>query len=146
MADTTLAALGSSVIVSPDNDEEIIPALGNGALYPGDLVSIATATGRVVGADLGGSELVSGIIMEHPVLGTDAVITTDLACSIVIPRSGHRYRCRCKDLNAATEIGSGLDISDTAGKLDAAADINNAICTVSLPNADGDTIVEVRWR
>lgn len=145
MADTTLAALGSSVIVGPKNDEEIIPAEGNGSAIPGDLVSIATASGQVVGADIGASELFVGILMEHPVLGTDTAITAALPCSIVRPISGHRYRIRCLDLGADTELGSPLDISATAGKADAAADGNNAMCNVSLPNTDNDTIVEVWW-
>ena len=83
--------------------------------------------------------------MEHPVLGTETAITAGLVCTVVRPRSGHRYRIRCLDLNADTELGSPLDISATAGKADAAADGNNAMCNVSLPNADNDTIVEVWW-
>ena len=145
MVITDIAELGSSVICSPDNDEEIIPAEGDGALLPGSLVYIATATGRITGSDLGNAELFVGIVLEHPTLGTDTAITADLPCSVVVPRSGHMYRVRILDLDAATQIGSGLDISGTPGYMDGATDINNALATVSKIGVDGDTVVEVRW-
>ncbi len=145
MTDTTLAALGSSVICGSKHDEEIVPALGDGAVVPGDLCYILSATGYVAGTDTGAADLFVGIAMEHPTLGTDTAITAALPMSLVVPKSGHRYRIRCLDLNADTQIGSGLDFSATAYKADAAADIIHAVCYVSKVNIDGDTIVEVRW-
>jgi hypothetical protein len=142
---TKISELGSSVCAGSKLEEEIIPALGDGAMTPGDLVYVLTASGKVAGSDLGAAELFTGILMEHPTLGTETAITAGLPCSVVIPQSGHRYRVRCLDLNAATQIGSPLDISATAGSMDAAADVNNALAYVSKPNADGDTVVEVRW-
>jgi hypothetical protein len=141
---TKISELGSSVCCGSKLEEEIIPALGNGTAVPGDQVYILTADGKVAGSDLGAAELWTGILMEHPTLGTETAITAGLPCSVVIPQSGHRYRIRCLDLNAATQIGSPLDISATAYKVDAAADVNNALYVVSKPNADGDTVVEVR--
>lgn len=144
MVKTTLAEYGSSVIAGSEGDEEILPAQGNGSAVPGDLVSIGSNR-RVVGADLGASELLTGILMEHPTLGCETAITAGLFCSVVVPKSGHRYNIRCLDLNTAAEIGFSLDVSATAGKADAAADVNNAVCKAARPIADGDTVAQVFW-
>ena len=145
MAKTTLIEYGTSVLAGPYDDEEIVPALGDGTAIPGDWVAIA-ANRRVVGADLGASELVSGILMESRITGREAAIVADVRCEVVIPKSGHRYNTRILDLNADMEIGGGLDISATAGKLDAAVDINNALVTAAEPMADDDTVAQVRMR
>ncbi len=145
MAKTTLIEYGTSVLAGPYEDEEIVPALGDGTAIPGDAVSIHSDR-KVKGADLGAVELWSGFLLESRITGREAAIVSGVRCEVVIPKSGRRYNVRILDLNAAGEIGFSLDISATPGKLDAAADVNNAMCGAAKPIADDDTVAQVRMR
>ena len=145
MAKTTLIEYGTSVIAGAYDDEEIVPALGDNVAIPGDWVSIHSDR-KVKGADLGAVELLSGILLESRITGREAAIATGIRCEVVIPKSGKRYNTRCLDLNTTAEIGFGFDISATPGKLDAAVDVNNALCTAAKPVADDDTVCQVRMR
>lgn len=145
MAKTTLIEYGTSVIAGPYDDEEIVPALGDGNALPGEFVSILS-TRKVAGSDLGGHELMAGILMESRITGREAAIGDGKRCEVVIPKSTHRYNVRILDLNADGEIGFSLDISATPGYLDAAVDVNNALCTAAEPIADDDTVAQVRMR
>lgn len=145
MAKTTLRELGTSVIVSSDGDEEIIVALGDGTAVPGDLVAIL-ATGKVVGTDVAAVEDFTGILLEAPITGTETAIVDGIKCSVVIPKSGHRYRIRILDQNADLEIGHPLTFSGTPGKATTGATaILGKIGTVARPCPDDDTVVEMRW-
>lgn len=141
MTNSTFRDLGvTSVIQGAREEENIVPAVGNGAAIPGDLVYI-DANGKVQGADLGAAEYFRGILMEHYSLGTETAITDSLKCDVVVPKSGRDYVIRHLDLNVDGIPGLPLDVSATAGKADVAADVNNAIFRCSKPNTDGDTIM-----
>ena len=141
---TTLAAYGLSVIVGSHGEEEIVPAIGDGTLTPGDLVHIGSDR-VVVGADEAAVDLMIGILMESDITGTETANTSGNACEVVIPKSGHRYNIRILDLNADLEVGGALDISGTSGSADGANSINVARCVAAKPIADGDTIAQVVW-
>jgi len=146
MVNTTIAALGSSVLVSSERDEQIIPALGDGTAKPGDLVSIVAATGKVVQTDVGAQEKFTGILMEHPLLGCDTAITDALFCSVVIPKSGHSYNVRMADQGGAKEVGQPMTFSSTAGSVtDATTAILGKVGNLALPIVDDDTVCQLRW-
>ena len=144
MGKTELRELGPSVIAGSEGDEEIVAALGDGAGIPGDLVSIGSDR-KIVLADAGAVELLSGILKESPITGTETAIVAGVGCSVVIPKSGHRYRIRCLNLAADKEIGFPLDVSATAGKADAAATMVASIFSISRAYTNTDTVCEVRW-
>jgi len=143
MANTDLRDIGTSVIAGSEGDEEIIPALGNGVGIPGDLVSIGSDR-KIVGADLGASELLTGILKESKITGTETAPGDGVPCSVVVPKSGRLYRIRILDQTGAKEIGYGLHVSATAYKATVAADVNNAMFTLARPIANGDTVATVR--
>ena len=145
MAKTTLIEYGTSVLAGPYDDEEIVAALGDGNAIPGEFVHIGSDR-KVAGSDLGAVELWSGILLESRITGREAAIGSGTNCEVVIPKSAHRYNVRILDLNADGEIGFSLDISATPGYLDAAADVNNALCGAAKPIADDDTVAQVRMR
>ncbi len=145
MAKTTLIEYGTSVLAGPYDDEEIIAALGDGVAIPGDFVHIGSDR-KVAGSDLGAVELWSGILLESRITGREAAIVSGIRCEVVIPISTHRYNVRILDLNGDKDIGFSLDISATPGKLDAAVDVNNALCGAAKPIDDDDTVAQVRMR
>ena len=145
MVKTTLIEYGTSVLAGVYDDEEIVPALGDGTATPGDFVHIGSDR-KVVGSDLGAVELYSGILLESRITGREAAIVSGIRCEVVIPKSGHRYNVRILNLSGDKEIGFSLDISATPGSLDAAADVNNALCGAAEPIANGDTVAHVRMR
>ena len=146
MAKTKISDLGSTVNVGAEQDEHLIPALGNGSSVPGDAVYRDPANGRVVGSDIGGAEWFEGILKESIITGTETAIVADVKCSIIVPKSGHRYRVRILDPNANKEVGSSVIISGTAGKFAATANIVDGVATLSLPYVDNDTVAEVSWK
>jgi len=145
MVKTVLREYGTSVIAGSEGDEEIIPAKGDGNALPGEMVAILS-TGKVAGTDAGAVESFAGILMESDITGPETAIVDGIPCDVVVPKSGHRYNVRILDLNAAAEIGDGLDFSATPGYMDAAADIIHAVATAARPIADGDTVAQVHWR
>ncbi len=145
MVKTTLIEYGTSVLAGPYEDEEIVPALGDGNAIPGEAVHIGSDR-KVVGSDLGAIELWSGFLLESRITGREAAPGSGIRCEVVIPKSGRRYNVRILDLNTTGEIGFSLDISATPGYLDAAADVNNALCSAAKPIADDDTVAQVRMR
>ena len=149
MAKTKISDLGSSVCVD-DKNEKYIPALGNGTAVPGDLVTVAPATGRVAGADVdaGAGERFAGILMESKITGTETAIVTDVPCRIVVPKSGHNYRIRCNIVAAATdEVGGGVTFSATVYKSETSAVTLAATKIGRLSNEAlvGDTVCELTW-
>lgn len=145
MAKTELKDLGSSVLVD-DQNEEFIPALGNGSAVPGDACYRDPSTGRVVGTDEGAADLFEGFLMESKITGTETAIVTDIPCKLVVPKSGHKYRVRTLDMAGDKQIGQGMDFSATAYKMDASASINVALATLSMTSIDDDTVAEINWR
>ena len=148
MSKTKISDLGSTICVN-DQNEEYIPALGNGSAVPGDLCYRDPTNGRLVGTDLGAADLFEGILMESKITGTETAIVTDVPCKLVVPKSGHKYRIRTlPDASGATtdlQIGQGMDFSATAYKADVAADIVHAIMRLSLTYIDNDEVAEVTW-
>ena len=144
-AKTKLSDLGSQVCVDDEN-EHLIPALGNGTAVPGDLCGITSADGKVKGTDEGAVNEFLGILKESKITGTETAIVAGVKCSLIVPKSGHRYRIRILDTVDTQDVGFALDFSGTPYKADAAASINVAKMVLSLPcYQDDDTIVEVIW-
>lgn len=142
---TLLSEFGSKVCVNDEN-EHLVPALGNGTTgIPGDLCGITAADGKIKGTDLAAVDEFVGILKEDPVTGTEAVIVAGVQCSLIVPKSGHRYRIRCLNLGGHKDVGQGLDFSATPYKADLAADIVHAIMRVSSPYTNTELIVEVTW-
>lgn len=135
---------GTSVIAGSHGDEEIIPALGDGAAIPGDCVSILS-TNKVAKADEGAVDLMIGFLLESEVTGLETAIGDGTPCDVVIPISGHRYNVRQLDTVDALEIGGALDISATPGKLDKAGSLNVARAVLAKPSATDDTICQIIW-
>jgi len=143
MAKTKLSDLGSSVCVD-DQNEKLVPALGNGTTIPGDLCNIDPTNGRVVGTDSGDEQHFSGILMESKITGTEAAPATDIPCMLVVPKSGHNYRIRTIDLNEDWKVGQGMQPSGTAGKMETWTHFGN-IARLALPYKDNDTVAEITW-
>jgi len=142
---TKISDLGSTVCVD-DLEEHLRPALGNAAAIPGDMCGIDAATGRVTGVNDGTDENFVGILKEDKVTGTETAIGTDVPCSLIVPKSGHRYRVRCLNTVDTQEEGYPLGFSATAYKVDALADAELAVMRLSSPmKEDNDTVAEVVW-
>jgi len=148
MANTKISDLGNEICLSA-GEEIRIPALGNGIAKPGEIVGITDATGKVVGIDIGASELYRGILDKHWKTGIDAVITDGERCSIVVPTSGRQYRVWITDASGAVTTGNGHIVSTTAGRLvgTAAANMNTAgnLCININVLANGDLVMECQW-
>lgn len=146
MAKTDLKDLGSRVCVGPERNEHTIAALGNAAGIPGDLVAIDPANGRIVLSATAIIEQFQGILKESPITGTETAPGADIPCTIVVPKSGHRYRIRCDDLGATLKTGHGMKIGTTAGKaLKEATALLAMLGRLSLEGHTGDTVCEVTW-
>lgn len=144
---TKISDLGSSVCVDKQN-ESFVPALGNGASIPGDLVYIDPANGRVAGSDKTTAKFFSGILMESILTGTETAIVADIPCKVVIPKSGHAYNIRVTIVAAADdEEGGGVTFEDDAGKGET-TDItlaNGKLGRLALEARIGDTVAQIIW-
>ena len=148
MAKTKISDLGSSVCVD-DQNEKYIPALGNNAAIPGDLVYVDRTTGRVAPTDIdaGVGEKFSGILMESKITGPEAAIATDVPCKLVVPKSGHGYRIRCNIIAATSDkAGEGVTFSATAYKAQTGTTLLlGHIGRLAVEAAVGDTVCELNW-
>ena len=150
MTKTKIEHLGSSVCVD-DQDEKYMAALGNDAGVPGDLCSVIAGTGKIQGATVGALEFFSGILMESKITGSEAAIGDGVPCKLVVPKSGHAYRIRCKSVAETAKVGNGLTFSTTAFKAErtvgaGTALIKGFIGQVSLEVLTGDTVCEMNWK
>jgi len=150
MAKTTLKSLGSSVCVD-DQDEKMIPALGNGTAIPGDLCYIIPTAGATLGrvgpANVGATEFFSGILMESKITGTETAPAADVPCKLVVPKSGHGYRIRINVAGDTDEIGTGVTFSGTNYKGET-TDVTLALSKIgrlSLEVLAGDSVAEINW-
>lgn len=142
---TKISDLGSQICVDDEN-EHLVPALGNGTAVPGDMCGIDAANGRVTGVNDGTDENFVGILKESKITGTETAIVADVKCSLVVPKSGHRYRIRCLDTVDTQEAGYPMGFSTTAYKMDALADAEISVARLSIAKKeDDDTVAEVIW-
>jgi len=148
MANTVISDLGNEICLSA-GEEIRLPALGNGIAKPGEIVGITDADGKIVGIEVGTSELFAGIVDKHWKTGIDAVIAAGEKCSVVVPTTGRMYRLWITDASGAVTRGNGHTVSATAGRLvgAAAASMNTAgvLCTNTNVLANGDLVMESRW-
>lgn len=141
-----MSHLGSGVCVN-DYNEHTVPALGNAAAIPGDLCSIDPANGRVVLTATAIIEQFVGILKESKITGNEAAPAADVPCTLVVPKSGHRYRVRCDNVGATLKVGHGMKFGTTAGKaLKEATVLLANLGKLSLEAITGDTIVELTWK
>lgn len=151
MANTKLSHLpgGSRKVCRSGLPEIRIPALGNGIAKPGDSVGVTDATGKVVGTDIGASEMFRGILDDQPDMDEDTAITDGKPCSIVIPQTGHIYAIGITDASGAVVSGLQHKMSATAGKIEGPANTNLAtagnLCTNKDALANGDTVMLAEW-
>lgn len=151
MANTKISDLGSRKICVSDINEKRIAALGNGTAKPGDVVGIVRTTGYATGTDIGGFEYFEGILDDNPNTAEDTAIVAGVACSVIVPQAGHRYRVGCVDLGGAVLEGTRMGFSAAAGKMQKATAVGVAqstiygIASTSSLGANGDTVVEVTW-
>jgi hypothetical protein len=146
MAKTKLSDLGSSVLVD-DRNEKLIPALGDGSAIPGDLCYIDPSDGKAKRSDVGAQEFFSGILMESKITGTETAIVAGIPCKLVVPKSGHAYRCRLLDTGATKKVGNGITFSATPGKAEVTATLLTAFLgTLSLEVLDDDTVCEFTYK
>jgi len=145
MAKQKISDLGSSVCVD-DQNEKMVPALGNGVGIPGDLCGIDPANGRIVLSATAIIEQFVGILMESKITGTETAIVADIPCKLVVPKSGHGYRIRCDDLGATVKVGHAMKFGTTAGKaLKEATLLLGGLGRLALEGLTGDTVCEVTW-
>ena len=147
MAKTKISDLGSSVCVN-DQNEEYVPALGDGTFgIPGDLCYIVAATGLIAGSDVGGAEFFVGILMESKITGTETAIVASVPCTLVVPKSGHKYRIRCDDQGATVIVGNAMTFGANPGKaVKTATILAGFLGRLSLESLTGDTVCEVTWK
>jgi len=149
MTKTKISDLGSSVCVD-DQNEKMIPALGNGAAIPGELCAVDPANGRVIGTKVAGNgnEVFSGILMESKITGTETAIVTDIPCKLVVPKSSHGYRIRIDNPAATLKTGHPVKFGANEGYAVKTTNILDpgVIGRISLEAVTGDTVVEINWK
>lgn len=149
MAKTKISDLGSSVCVD-DQNEKLIPALGNGTAIPGDLCFIDPTNGRLKGSDIdaGAGEFFSGILMESKLTGTETAPGADVPCKLVVPKSGHNYRIRINIATNTDEVGGPVTFSTTVYKAET-TDVTlilGFIGNIALEVLTDDTVAEITWK
>ena len=146
MANTALSDVATSVSLSVGGETRV-PALGDGTAKPGDVVGIVGATGKVVQASAGSSELFVGFLDINVETDMDTAIVDGVPCEIIVPKSGRTYACRIENPSGTEYEGQPYYISDTAGALEAAATLNTAGVNSVLAGTTttGDLYGKIRW-
>lgn len=144
MANTTLASLGPSVAVSPEGEKRMT-FLGDGARKPGDCVGVLSTT-KVVGTDVGAAEYFLGFLDVHQQIAADTAITDALACDVIIPQSGHRYRIHIEDPAGSEYEGAPYTFSDTVGTMEQNTAVKGSEAKLAKSVANGDTYAEIIWQ
>lgn len=149
MTKNDIGDLGSSVCVD-DQNEKMIPALGNGSALPGELCAVDPTNGRVIGTKVAGNgnEVFSGILMESKITGPDVAPGADIPCKLVVPKSAHGYRIRIDNPTATLKTGHPVKFGANAGYAVKTTNILDpgVIGRISLEAITGDTVVEVNWK
>lgn len=145
-ARTTIAQLGGKICVN-DRKEHLIPALGNNAAKPGDMCGIDAADGKLKAVNDGTYEDFLGILKEHVLYGVDTAIPTNVPCSLIVPKSGHRYRVRIENSVDIEPVGTPLWFAAVAYHLDETNAAAESCCArLSLPVLhNDDSVAEVTW-
>ena len=167
MVNTKISELGSHVQASA-GDEELEPALGDGAAKAGMMCGILS-TGKVVAIDANSATLgltFVGILARLFGIALDTVITDALLCQLMVPSSKRKYKVFIEDPGAAALKGTPLTWGiTTAGSLTkitskaATGLLGRTLViddTVDVPEqpivayllkdmANGDTVGWIRW-
>jgi hypothetical protein len=150
MSNTKISDLGSRRIAISGLPEIRKTALGNGTAKPGDVVGVASATGKVAGSDDGAFEYFEGIVDDDPTIAEDTAIADGSPLSLIVPQSGHLYRVHTDDPGGAALRGTSMGFGAGAGALDQLDELNDADKTtmayLEKDQANGDTVAEVRWK
>ena len=150
MANTSLSDVSpDGRIALSSSDERYIAALGDGTAKPGDAVGKVGATGKVVQADLGVSELFIGFLMANrsDSIDVDTAIVDGVPCTIVVPKSGNDYACHIEDPAGTEYAGQPYGFSNTAGALEAVATLDLMVAgSLAKDVANGDTYGIIRWK
>ena len=135
--------------ISIEGNDKFASALGDGTAKPGEAVGIIDATGKVVGCDVGASELFVGFLDNKYDVADDTAIPDGEPVNIIIPESGKAYRTWITDPSGAVTSGNSHVMSATAGNLVGAANTNLNTATPLMTNikalANGDRVMEGRW-
>jgi hypothetical protein len=129
-------------------EERKVPALGDGTLLPGSLVTMATASGKVDGADAGSVDELIGILEKAYDKSIDTAPADGQAVDVIIPKQGHRYIVRVDSGNTgAGHAGKPLELSATSnGEVMDAADLGDkSLCRLARDHLTGDDFTEVFW-
>jgi len=150
MENTQISDLGSrKIAVGPMSGEITIPALGNGIAKPGEAVGITDATGKVVGCDIGASEMFRGLLANDYKTADNVAIPDGSPCHVIIPQSGHRYRTWITDPAGAVVSGLAHAMSATAGNFVGAANTNlntaGSMCINTHALANNDRVADIGW-
>lgn len=143
MAYSKISEIGG-VILGNEEDEIILPALGDGTTKPGMACYINTS-GQAVATDVNVADLFLGFCLPSHETDMDAVITSGARCSVVVPRSGHLYGCFIVDLNLS-DAGNNLIFTTTAGSLGTNTDVEAESVGNTYRYDDGDTVGIILWR
>lgn len=143
MALSKLSEIGGKVIIGDEQDELILPAVGDGTSKAGWMVYIA-ANGDAIGTDKDSTDDFTGILLPHHEVDVDTAITNGIPCSVVVPRSGHLYGVFMIDSNH-TFSGGPLIFTTTVGCLGPQTDVEAETRAHTYRYTDGDTIGIVIW-
>lgn len=146
MAKTKISDLGDRRIAVSGLPEIRKPAIADGTAKPGDLVGI-NASGVIVQTQVGTSELFNGILDDNPTIAEDIASAAGAAVSVIVPQSGHLYRCKMEDAGGSVAAGMPHAVGSTAGALEDIANLNTATPLAILEEAivDDDTVGLFRW-
>lgn len=147
MANTAISNLGTRVAVG-NEPEKLISALGNGTLKAGNIVGINESTGKVQAVNIGTTELGIYIVQGDGKTALDTAIADSTPLSLIVPKSGHKYRVFISDQNAAKYKGQALKVAaTTVGELTSNTNHATAGTVASLAKdiADDDRVAEVEW-
>lgn len=129
-------------------EERKIPALGDGSLLPGSLVTIIANTGKVDGADAGAVDELVGILEKRYDKSIDTAPADGESCDVIIPKQGHRYIVRVDSANTeAGNAGKPMELSATSnGEVMDAADLGDkSLCRLARDHDTDDDFTEVFW-
>jgi len=143
MANTTIVSLGGRDIAISGLPETRKAAMGDGTSKPGDLVYYVDATGYATYAT---TALFTGILDNDYKTASNTAIPAGSPVSIIIPKSGHKYRTNFTDAGAGKVSSTMLTIANGTGKLAVVTDTTlDIVAHLDQPIADDDTVCVAEW-